>query len=759
MRLYGGFAATETLRTERDWETNLTILSGDIDQNDVNTDGNFIAETWADQQGNNAYRVLHLDGVTNQPLTGDTVLDGFTITAGNHWSDGGGLYCQADTSGSVCSPSLTHLVFSGNRASYGGGLYNGAADGGISSPTLTHVTFAGNYASNGGGGVYNNDDYDGYGTSSPTLIDVIFTGNHASSGGGMYNDATYGVSSPTLINVIFTGNYASSGGGGLFNRAYSGTSSPTLIDVTFSGNQANRGGGMYTYVDGGTSRATLTRVIFTGNTADADGGGMYNCTVSGLASTHRPTLTDVTFHNNSATSYNGGGMYNDYKIFPTLTNITFSDNTAGGNGGGMYNKDDSDATLTNVTFTGNSADYGGGMYNHNVSEPTLTGGTFSDNSADYGGGMYNSRYSDANLTHVTFSGNAATQSGGGMYNYDSDATLTNAIFSNNQANNGGGMYNYGSESNGTLRNVTISGNAATTSGGGMAFIYHSGGTMVNSIVWGNTAPTGPQIYNDLVQGTSFDVTYSDLEGDCPSGVACGTGVIATDPQFVAPIAASHAPTTTGNYRLRSDSPLVDAGNDGAVTVGTDLDGHPRIMGATVDMGAYEVEQNTLAVSGAETWLDFSPEVCARVWFTNTGTLPTSIAITLTHEYPSINLNGLPRRYEIVPTSGSNYEARLELCYEDDELSQARIATSEEPNLHAYRYIGAPMWEEYSTVDPVNNTVTAHGVTEFGIWGLGIEANQPTRVSIRDVQAASSSALPGVMALGVVAWLARQRRKR
>jgi hypothetical protein len=276
VEMYGGFAGGETLLSQRDWGTNVTVLSGDIDQNDK-TDPNGVVIDAGDIAGSNAYHVVMGGGANSS-----AVLDGFTITAGHAF---------------------------GLSDKNGGGMENLS-----SSPTLTNLNFSGNWAEHNGGGMRNYQ-------SSPTLTNVSFTGNQASGGGGMDN---YSSSNPTLTNVSFTGNMASNDGGGMSNGS---NSSPTLTNVSFTGNQAlgsgsGTGGGMYT--SGGTP--TLTNVTFSGNQA-MGGGGMFNLNCS-------PSLTNVSFSGNQA-DY-GGGMLNDNTSLDLL-NISFSGNRATTTGGGMYN--------------------------------------------------------------------------------------------------------------------------------------------------------------------------------------------------------------------------------------------------------------------------------------------------------------------------------------------------------------------------------------------------------------------------------------
>jgi uncharacterized repeat protein (TIGR01451 family) len=235
VEMYGGFPPGGSIFAARDPIANPTILSGDIDGNDLAVPATNAAEI----AGSNSYHVVSSDEVRFI-----TILDGFTISggqangAGN--TVGGGLYNINNS-----RLSLKDIVFSGNHAVNGGGMYNEN-----SQPRLVDVTFWGNAVNTSGGGLYTDD-------SDLTLINVTFQGNAASSGGGVYN----GGSSATLNNVLFAGNAAGASGGGMYN--YGG--SPELDNTTFAGNDAgNLGGGVYNQ---SSSTPQIDNSVFWGNTS------------------------------------------------------------------------------------------------------------------------------------------------------------------------------------------------------------------------------------------------------------------------------------------------------------------------------------------------------------------------------------------------------------------------------------------------------------------------------------------------------------
>lgn len=363
-------------------------------------------------------------------------------------------------------------------------------------------------------------------------------------------------------------------------------------NVTISGNDAVR----VFYVDEGVTFNLRNVNVVHGkaNPNDAPNGGgqggglfAYQATVN---------ISSVTFDGNNALSdymsFGGGAIFSMGGNL-TLEDVTISNNSAsvGINaesvmGGGLISVDGT-LTLNRVTFSGNSAlgeiSVCGGLCVLD-GQVTIQHTTFIDNSAgSAGGGMFyfaaGSLPSSVTLTNVVFSGNSA-EIGGGLANQDGVMTLTNVVFTGNSAvgdeGMGGGMNNVG---NATLTNVTFTGNSA---GFGPA-IYVSdvpGSTVVqNSILWGNTGTTeAPEIWG---ADDGAAVTYSDVQGGWT-----GTGNIDADPLFV--------DAANGDLHLQAGSPAVNSGDQTLLPAGitTDLDGNARVVGANVDMGAYEFQGTT-----------------------------------------------------------------------------------------------------------------------------------------------------------------------
>jgi comEA protein len=329
--VYGGFAGTESARSERDFATNITTLSGDLSGNDNDT-------ILPDEptRAENSYHVV--TGAS------DAILDGFTVTAGNANGEtegtdqGGGLYnIHSNT-------IIQNMIFSENiAASIGGGIY--AYE---SQPQLENVTFLSNWGAVGGGMVNR--------ASSSILTDVKFINNSSYMGGGMRN--MFG-SNATLTRVVFSKNSAGIGGG--MNNL---ESNPILTDVIFVENTSTEwagfGGGMHN----SESAPILLNVTFDRNIA-IYGGGIRN-------DQSNPILTNVTFSENSAIS--GGGEYDDLSN-PTILNSTFTGNSATDRGGGIFNTS-LPFQIDNTIFWGNTAPNSGSQimsYGGNISNTVMEG--------------------------------------------------------------------------------------------------------------------------------------------------------------------------------------------------------------------------------------------------------------------------------------------------------------------------------------------------------------------------------------------------
>jgi len=570
--IYGGFAGTETLLSQRNWRGNRTILSGDIDGND-NHGGDYINENASQIVGSNAYHVVTSPGGTNS----SAVLDGFVITAGQANGSspndvGGGMYNQSS------SPTLRNLIFSGNSAFNGGGMFNTVS----SSPTLTNVTFSGNSATNGGGMLNASN-------SSPTLTNVAFSGNSAGSGGGMYND----LSNPTLTNVTFSGNSAFNGGG-MFNNF----SNPTLTNVILWGSTS--GGSISNYGSNPTISYSLLQesscpvstscgsgMIYNTNPQFVDADGVDN--VSGtLDDNLRLQLTSpaIDAGNNAAPGLSG--ITTDLKGYPRFVDgnadnnavvdmgayeaqlisplyaapaslgegncsswanaCTLADALAFAMSGeqvwvkaGVHYPVATTSNPRQATFTlRNGVEIYGGFAGTETllsqrnwrSNLTILSGDIDKNDADMNSNGIIEKgetINGANAYHVVTGGGTNSSAvldgfvitagqanggsfpndvGGGMYNSGSSPTLTNVTFSGNSATNAGGGMFNTGSSSPKLTNVTFSDNAAILGGGGM-YNWSSSPTLTNVTFSGNSATNGGGMYNDGPSSpTLTNVTFS-----------------------------------------------------------------------------------------------------------------------------------------------------------------------------------------------------------------------------------------------------------
>lgn len=476
--IYGGFTGTETDRSQRDWKVHLTVLSGDLDQNDIDLDMDGLADSL---NGNNAYHV-----VVSENINQTAILSGFIIQDGlsdeiNLHDKGGGIYAKES------NLIITDVIVTNNFAYNGGGIYIEN-----SNATFEKISVFNNKSKWSGGGIYTKK-------GNIRLVQSNIYKNLASGGAGIYIDGD-----ARLTEVTITENRAEAEGGGI---VVFGNSELTKVSVT-KNSAVYRGGGAI--VIGGSK---LINTNISDNSAiGGEGGGLYISSYTGA-----PEFKDITVLNNS--SFNGGGVYitGGYAIWE---NATISYNSAS-SGGGMYIDYNSNLSLSNITFANNMADIGGGLYV--LGNVTLINADIYKNSASLGGGLIifskselenvnifeNTAtgggggitiYGDPSLENVSIFKNLSQASGGGMIIHEGSPTLKNVVISDNNSTSyyGGGISITGG--NPTLTNVTIKNNIATDGGGGVyisKYISDSNPTFYNVVIFANSANLGGGIFVDI----------------------------------------------------------------------------------------------------------------------------------------------------------------------------------------------------------------------------------------------------------------------
>ena len=390
----------------------------------------------------------------------------------------------------------------------------------------------------------------------------------------------------------------------------------TISNCVVRGNRATTfgtsgGAGVY---NSGTLTATGSTIR--DNTAFGSGGGIRN--VGGDVS-----LSDCAFINNVAQSGalargNGGGIANSGTL--SVITCTFDNNTAGTAGGGVFNG--GTFAVSGSAFTLNTANYGGGVHSDPGAPGTVSHCTLNENGAGTGGGiavvgiggagsnpMNRTRGGTSEIegsgyltvTHCTLNGN----SGGGIYNGEVLAVLSSTLSNNSgggivndlgilltvgnctfRGNSGRGIYNFGGDA--SVFNSTFS-----DSGNGLYndFFFEDffPGTMTvaNSTLAGSAASFAVNI-------TGCSLTVNNSIVSSIAGAHLGSHNLIGGAPLLAPLADNGGPTWT--HALLPGSPAIDAGSNALAVDGqgnplvTDQrgPGFARIVGGTVDVGAYEV---------------------------------------------------------------------------------------------------------------------------------------------------------------------------
>ena len=262
-------------------------------------------------------------------------------------------------------------------------------------------------------------------------------------------------------------------------------------------------------------------------------------------------------------------------IAVTITDLTIADGfTPPGLGASAFLGNRSNATFRRVVMTGN-ASRGNGSTLH-IREGTLE--------------IQDSAIVD-NL------GAAA----GAIRLLDSDTTIVNTTISGN-ATGGIVVFNFGSDEDRlSLRNVTIANNLfggveAVASGSSTTFLEYQNTLFANNGSRGSIKAQGSEIG---LQGLSIVSRGHNLLDDTPTGDAAhdaASGDLRNTDAMLAPLADNGGPTPT--HALLSDSPAIDAGNN-ALAVDADSnslvfdqrgEGFSRLVGSTVDIGAFEADE-------------------------------------------------------------------------------------------------------------------------------------------------------------------------
>lgn len=572
--------------------------------------------------GNRAVR----DGAPEEHFGGALKIEGFSpsITNCSFISN------TADEAGAVCirfaTPTFTNCDFSMNKArSRGGAIFNdGAGD-----PILINCSFSGNQASSAGG-VFNLH-------SSPTFTNCILWGN---SGDQIKEEHE---SSSSVNNSIVQGGFPTGTGNLDLNPLFVDPAnhnlqlkgcSPAINAGLNSANNTTRDldnndrvvqttidMGAYEYqADGHPSIVYVNKGVNGGNNDGSSWANAYQFLQDAILKTSCPGNVEIwvakgTYYpdegesptnDDRSSSFNLRsriGIYGGFNGTETSlqernwnTNATILSGLLNPNGASNAYRV---VTALNVDATGildgfivrdgkgdvDNQKRGAGLFISGYS-PVIRNCTFLENRVkseeefpnefSQGGAVYVGGSSPWFL-NCGFLQNRAEEGGAVFISSSANALFTNCLFFGNDLywKRGGAIFSNGSL---TIINCSFSGNDASDGGA----IFHAGSndviTIRNSIFWNNTRDE-----LDLDDRSIIAVSNSIVLGGYP-----GNGNLNQSPLFI--------DGGGGDLRLSGCSPAINAGSNTDNNTEKDLHNNDRIVHNTIDMGAYEFQNDLPALS-------------------------------------------------------------------------------------------------------------------------------------------------------------------
>ena len=339
------------------------------------------------------------------------------------------------------------------------------------------------------------------------------------------------------------------------------------------------GGPAVTTIDGSAAGSVVTFDTNEGTNSVLSGFTIANGLGGIIISSASPTVKGNVITNNHA----GSGIDAYVSSAVIQANVITYNGDAGRAGGGVFIAGSGSVQLIGNQISSNVGSYGAGVAVNPGVTPTIENNTISGNigsagsvGSSYGGGIF--IYGYALVVQNLITGNSAYQ-GGGVYTegYSTDYTtpiLVNNTVANNNSTDGSGVYI--SENPSGYPQTQIINNLVIASPGQIA-LYCDGSD------GGQNDGLAPIIqFSD-----AFSSGGSGFAGNC-AGMAGTNGNISADPLFL---------NGASNFHLQYGSPAIDVGDNGAPNLPTtDLDGNPRIVNSTVDLGAYEFFPTTDTVS-------------------------------------------------------------------------------------------------------------------------------------------------------------------